>query len=139
MPTTAASPDLPQDPTNEFCDNPNCISRGVKDVPVSVNGPGDQQRTLCAVCEEAYTWGIQHGQFTAEGEPVFIAVVTDRGMVAYARAFRSRTEAEDALITYLTDHHGYKGGHELHLAYEWVGEQAYLTAEIIDQDALAEG
>jgi hypothetical protein len=27
--------------------------------------PGDEKRTLCAACEEAYTWGVQHGRMTA--------------------------------------------------------------------------
>ena len=49
---------------NEFCENPHCSSRGNKEVPVSINRPGDQQRTLCAACEEAYTWGVQHGRFS---------------------------------------------------------------------------
>ena len=30
--------------------------------PLSVNGPADQVRGLCATCKEAYTWGMQHGR-----------------------------------------------------------------------------
>ena len=112
----------------EFCDNPCCENPGVKDVSVSVNGPGDQQRTLCAACEEAYSWGVQHGHFTAVQKPLWIAVVTDRGVVAYARSLRSQLEAENAIADYLTNHHSYRGGRCLHALYEWVGEQAYLTA-----------
>ena len=122
---------------NEFCENPHCNNRGSKEVPVSINRPGDQQRTLCAACEESYTWGVQHGRFTAEGEPLWIAVVTDRGMAAYAHSFRSQIEAENAIIDYLTEHHGYEGGRCLHAVYEWVGEQPYLTAEIVEQDSIA--
>jgi len=122
---------------NEFCQNPLCENEGSKKVPVSVNGPGDQQRILCAVCEEAHSWGVQHGRMMAEHRPLCIAVVTDRGLVAYARAFPSQLEAENALVKYLTDHHGYRGGRCLHSLLEWVGEQAYLTAEIIEQDTLA--
>jgi len=51
---------------NEFCDNPHCDNPGVKEVPVSVKRASDQVRTLCAPCEEAYTWGLQHGQMAAE-------------------------------------------------------------------------
>jgi hypothetical protein len=49
----------------EFCENQFCDSPGVKVVPVSVDSPSDQRRTLCATCEEAYTWGVQHGTITA--------------------------------------------------------------------------
>ena len=120
----------------EFCENPCCESPGVKEVPVSVNSPGDQRRTLCAACEEAYTWGVQHGGFTADQIPLWLAVVTDRGIVAYARSFRSQLEAENALVKYLREHHGYRGGRCLHELYEWVGEQAYLTTEIVEQDTI---
>ena len=121
---------------HEFCDNPCCESPGVKEVPVSVNGPGDGRRTLCAACEEVYTWGVQHGQFIADQIPLWLAVVTDRGVVAYARTFRSQLEAENALVKYLRENHGYRGGRCLHELYEWVGEQAYLTAEIVEQDTI---
>ena len=121
----------------KFCENQHCESPGFKDVPVSVRKPGDQRRTLCAACEEAYTWGVQHGTMTVEHSPLFIAVVTDRGVVAYARAFRSQLEAENTLVKYLREHHGYRGGRCLHALYEWAGEQAYVTAEVVDQDSLA--
>ena len=52
----------------EFCDNPYCENPGFKEVPVSVRRAGDQKRTLCASCEEAWSWGVQHGTFTAEEE-----------------------------------------------------------------------
>lgn len=45
----------------EFCENPLCENPGFKEVPVSVDKPGDQVRTLCATCEEAFSWGVQHG------------------------------------------------------------------------------
>ena len=122
----------------KFCENQYCESPGFKEVPVSVRKPGDQRRTLCAPCEEAYTWGVQHGRMTAEQSPLFIAVVTDRGIVAYARAFRSQAEAENALVKYLREHHRYRGSRRLESVYDWVGQQAYLTAEIVDQDALVE-
>ena len=51
---------------NEFCDNPYCDNPGAKEVPVSARKASDQTRTLCASCEEAYTWGVQHGQMAAE-------------------------------------------------------------------------
>jgi len=50
---------------NAFCDNALCENPGFKEVPVSISHAGDQTRTLCAACEEAYTWGVQHGTFVA--------------------------------------------------------------------------
>ena len=61
----------------EFCENQYCESPGFKEVPVSVRKAGDQRRTLCAACEEAYTWGVQHGRMTVEQSPLFIGVVCD--------------------------------------------------------------
>ena len=115
---------------NEYCENPLCENEGSKEVPVSVNRPGDQRRTFCAVCEEAYATGVQHGRFET-------AVVTDRGLVEYARAFPSQTAAEAGFLKYLREHHGYRGPKCVESLYEWVGEQAYLTAEIVEQDSLA--
>ena len=50
----------------EFCENPYCENPAVKEAPVSVESPADQVRSLCAVCEEAYTWGVQHGGMSAQ-------------------------------------------------------------------------
>ena len=50
----------------DFCENQYCDNPGAKVVPVSVARPSDQRRTLCATCEEAYTWGVQHGTITAQ-------------------------------------------------------------------------
>src|SRR3972149_918701 len=50
----------------KFCQNPYCESPSFKEVPVSVKKPSDQVRALCGPCEEAYTWGVQHGRKTAE-------------------------------------------------------------------------
>jgi hypothetical protein len=50
-----------------YCQNPLCENKAVKEVPVSVEKPADQARALCATCEEAYTWGVQHGRMVYEG------------------------------------------------------------------------
>lgn len=55
----------------QFCDNPNCEAQAVTVVPVSVRRAGDQKRSLCLVCQEAYTWGVQHGTMLAEAKPQF--------------------------------------------------------------------
>ena len=54
----------------EFCENEFCENPGAKVVPVSVEKPSDQKRTLCTACEEAYTWGVQHGTMTAHARPI---------------------------------------------------------------------
>ena len=46
----------------DFCENPLCENAAFKEVSVSVRKSGDQKRTLCAACEEAYSWGVQHGR-----------------------------------------------------------------------------
>ena len=51
----------------EFCENPLCENKAVKQVPVSVREGSDQRRSLCATCEEVYTWGVQQGQLSRKG------------------------------------------------------------------------
>jgi hypothetical protein len=50
-----------------YCQNPYCQGPSIKEVPVSVERPSDQVRSLCAACEEVYTWGVQHGTMICEG------------------------------------------------------------------------
>jgi hypothetical protein len=45
----------------EFCQNPLCENKAAREVPISMEAPGDQVRVLCAACEIVYTWGVQHG------------------------------------------------------------------------------
>ena len=45
----------------KHCQNSLCENEAVKEVPVSVNKTSDETRSVCAVCEEAYSWGVQHG------------------------------------------------------------------------------
>jgi hypothetical protein len=51
----------------DYCQNPMCENKAIKEVSVSVETPSDQARSLCATCEEAYTWGVQHGTMILEG------------------------------------------------------------------------
>lgn len=51
----------------EYCQNPLCENKAIKEVPVSVRTTSDQVRALCAACEEVYTWGVQHGSMICEG------------------------------------------------------------------------
>ena len=50
-----------------YCQNQFCENKAVKEVPVSVEKPSDQTRSLCAACEEPYTWGVQHGRMSYQG------------------------------------------------------------------------
>ena len=52
-----------------FCQNEHCDNPGAKVVPVSVDQPSDQKRTLCITCEEAYSIGVQHGTMVASARP----------------------------------------------------------------------
>ena len=56
----------------QYCENPLCENRSVKEVPVSVRKPGDQKRALCAACEEVYTWGVQQGTNAKRGLSLLI-------------------------------------------------------------------
>jgi hypothetical protein len=51
----------------KYCQNPLCENEAVKQVSVSVGKASDQKRALCAVCEEVYSWGVQHGQMSKPG------------------------------------------------------------------------
>ena len=51
-----------------YCENTYCETPAVKEVPVSVHRAGDQKRSLCATCFEAYTWGVQHGRMSEKQE-----------------------------------------------------------------------
>jgi hypothetical protein len=50
-----------------FCQNPLCENKAAKEVSVSVEGLPEQIRALCAACEEAYSWGVQHGKMSSRG------------------------------------------------------------------------
>ena len=58
----------------DFCENQYCDNPGAKVVPVSVDKPSDQKRTLCVTCEETYSWGVQHGTITAHARPTRLQV-----------------------------------------------------------------
>jgi len=51
----------------KYCQNPLCENEAIKEVPVSVEKASDQTRTLCAACEESYSWGVQHGRCASPG------------------------------------------------------------------------
>ena len=49
-----------------YCENQYCEFEAVKRVTVSTEKAGDSKRWLCTACEEAFTWGVQHGTMMAE-------------------------------------------------------------------------
>ncbi len=46
----------------QHCENTYCETEAVYEIPVSVDTPSDEVRSLCTTCFEAYTWGVQHGK-----------------------------------------------------------------------------
>jgi hypothetical protein len=50
-----------------YCENPFCQNQSVKQVPVFIDGVLGQVRSLCSICEETYTWGVQYGQCASPG------------------------------------------------------------------------
>ena len=118
----------------KFCQNPLCESPSFKKVPVSVKKPSDQVRALCAPCEEAYTWGVQHGRKTAESGKLWLLAVADRGIIAHVQAYSSKTDAEKGLVKYLRQYHGYKGPAKAEAVQHWLQEHdEYLSVEVIEQ------
>jgi hypothetical protein len=105
-----------------YCQNPLCENEAAKIVPVSVDKPSDQKRALCAVCEEVYSWGVQHGRIASVPRRVWVLHVTDGGTVVHAMAFRSRRKAVDGLVRYLREQEGYCGPEDLPGICDWMAE-----------------
>ena len=105
-----------------YCQNPLCENAAGKVVAVSVDKPSDQQRSLCAVCEEAYSWGVQHGCMTATPKKLWVAAVTHRGDVVHAEAVAGKVKAVKALAKHLKTEEGYVGPAELPAICAWLAE-----------------
>ena len=104
----------------KFCENPNCENAGFKEVPVSVRKPSDQKRTLCAACEECYSWGVQHGAMSSEVKEVWIVAVADRGVIVHVKAYADAKTAMTALASYLAEQDGYKGPANIRAIRLWL-------------------
>jgi len=105
-----------------YCQNPLCENEATKTVPVSVDKPSDQRRTLCAACDEAYTWGVQHGCFTSTPKKIWMLHVCDAGAAVHAGAFRNKRNAVRDLVVYLRDQEGYSGPEDLSGICDWLAE-----------------
>ena len=118
-----------------YCQNPLCENMAVKEVPVSVRTPADQVRSLCATCEEAYTWGVQHGKMIAQQGTLWILAVADRGIIAHVRVYNSNTEAEKGMVEYLREHENCNCLDDVNLAYLWLAEHdERMRVEIVPQE-----
>ena len=118
-----------------YCKNPFCETRAVREVPVSVNKPSDQVRAVCATCEEAYTWGVQHGKKVSQQRIVWILAIADRGIIAHVTAYNSKAEAEKGMVEYLREYERYDCAGDVNLAYLWLAEHdERLSVEITPQD-----
>lgn len=118
-----------------YCKNPFCETRAVREVPVSVNKPSDQVRAVCATCEEAYTWGVQHGKKVSQQRIVWILAIANRGIIAHVTAYNSKAEAEKGMVEYLRECECYDCAGDVNLAYLWLAEHdERLSVEITPQD-----
>jgi hypothetical protein len=123
-----------------FCDNPNCESPGFKEVPVSVRKPSDQKRTLCATCQEAYTWGVQHGAMSGKVKEVWLVAVADRGIVAHVQAYADAKTAIAALAASLAEFNEYAGPADIRAIRRWLRRHdENLSVEITCQKWKSEG
>lgn len=114
-----------------YCQNPYCQNESVKEVPVSVNKPGDQARAVCATCEEVYKWGVQHGRAALSRRRLWGLAIADRGIVVHAKAFSTKKKAEKALAEYLRQNEGYDGPDGIPQICDWLAEHnERLSADI---------
>ena len=118
----------------QYCQNPHCENHSAKEVPVSVKKPSDHTRALCAICEEAYSWGVQHGTMSARKETIWLMAVADRGLIAQVRAYGSKTAAEKGLLEYLQKYHAYNGQGDTDTVWKWLHDHdECLSVEIVSQ------
>ena len=118
----------------QSCQNPYCENPSVKEVPVSVTRASDQTRVLCAICKEAYSWGVQQGTMIAGKETIWLLVVADRGLIAQARAYGSKAVAEKGLLEYLQKHHDYTGQDDIDTVWKWLHDHdERFSVEIVRQ------
>ena len=108
----------------KHCQNDLCKNEAVEQVSISVHGPSDQKRALCAACKQAYDWGVQHGRMTSPAKRIWVLAVTDMGLVVHSGAFRTRRKAVQGLAEYLRAYQGYRGPAEMPSISDWLAEQA---------------
>jgi len=120
----------------KYCQNPLCDTEAVKEVKVSVQKPADENRSLCACCEEVFVWGVQHGKKISRRQRQWILAIADRGIIAYAEAYLSKKQAEQGLIDYLRKEENYDGPDGISEAANWLAEHdERLSAEIFKAES----
>ena len=115
-----------------YCQNPLCENEATKVVAVSVDKPSDQKRSLCAVCEEVFSWGVQHGRITSIPKKVWVLHVTDAGTAVHAGVFRRKRDAVRDLTAYLRSQEDYRGPEDLSGICDWLAEHdEHLGVDIL--------
>jgi hypothetical protein len=115
------------------CDNPRCRNPTAKAVSVSTKRPADGTRHLCSACEEAYTWGVQHGRFSAAMGRIWTAVVVYKGLIELVQPCVNASDAQRAIVEHLQKAHHYPGPASFGEASAWVAERAdRFTVEIVE-------
>ena len=105
-----------------FCENSLCENEAVKMVPVSVNKASNQKRSLCAACQEAYDWGVQHARMTPKRKRIWVLAVADRGVVVHGGAFSNKPKAVQGLVEYLRTNEDYTGPADMPRISDWLAE-----------------
>jgi hypothetical protein len=106
------------------CQNDLCEKEAAGPVSISVHGPCDRKRALCAACKQAYDWGVADGRMTSLPQRIWVLAVTDMGLVIHSGAFRTRRKAVQGLAQYLQVYQGYRGPAEMPSISDWLAEQA---------------
>lgn len=106
----------------EYCQNPLCENEATKVVPVSVDRPSDQKRALCAVCEEPYSWGVQHGRMMSMPKRIWVLHVSNAGIAIHTGIFRNKRNAVKDLVRYMRAQEGYRGDGDLPSICDWIAE-----------------
>ena len=106
----------------KYCQNPLCEHEATRKVPVSVDRSSDQRRSLCAVCEEVYSWGVQRGRMSSAPRRAWVMHVTDHGEVVHACIFRTRRKAVKDLAGYFRAQEGYHGPEDLPAMSDWLAQ-----------------
>ena len=121
----------------DFCENDLCENPGTREVPVSVNKVGDEKRTFCTTCEEAYSTGVQHGWFDMAARKLWIVVVVDKGLIAHTSAHGWERAAHEALVQHLKTYHQYHGKEDQDSVEKWIASRQHtLTVQIVEQDGI---
>jgi len=118
-----------------YCQNTFCETPAVKEVPVSVNEPSDEVRALCATCNEAYTWGVQHGKKGSQQRKLWTLAVADKGVIVHVAAYTSEDKAEKGMVEYLEKNEDCNCASDVNLAYLWLKQHdERLSIEINEHD-----